>query len=204
MAWDELAISETVEKTIGVLGGRGVDAEIVDSRQEALERLKQILPFGAEIMTAGSVTLKEIGFVDLLKSGRHPWKNLKDAILAENDQAKQRDIRRRSTLADYYLGSVHAVTQTGEVVVASATGSQLAGYVYSAKSLVWVVGTQKIVSNLEEGLRRVREYCLPLEDKRVRDTGGPGSTIGKVLIFERETNPNRKIKLIFVKEKLGV
>ena len=79
----------------------------------------------------------------------------------------------------------------------------MAPYAYSSSNVVWVVGTQKIVSNLEEGLRRVREYCLPLEVKRMQQAGFKGSEIGKILIFEKEVMPFRKVNLFFVNEKLG-
>ena len=101
------------------------------------------------------------------------------------------------------MGSVHSVTQPGEVVIASATGSQLASYVYASHNVIWVVGTQKIVLTLEEALKRIREYFLPLEDERVKQAGFKGSAVAKILIFEKETLPSRKITLIFVNEKLG-
>ena len=126
-----------------------------------------------------------------------------DAIVKEKDPLKQMELRKRSITAEYFLGSVHAVTQSGEVIIASNTGSQLPSYAFSSNNVVWVVGAQKIVLNLEEGMRRVREYCLPLEDKRMKQAGFVGSAIGKILIFEREAMPDRKITLIFVNEKLG-
>jgi L-lactate utilization protein LutC len=154
-------------------------------------------------MTGSSTTLNEIGFVDLLKSGKHPWNNLKDKIVSEKDPQKQAELRKKSILADYFLGSVHAVSQSGEVITASNTGSQLAPYAFSSNNVIWVVGTQKIVSNLEEGLRRVYEYCLPLEDQRLKQAGFKGCEIGKILISEKETLPFRKVTLFFVNEKLG-
>jgi hypothetical protein len=203
MDWDKLADEETIQKTVEALKKRNIDAEIVDTRQQALQRLKELVPEGAEIMSGGSTTLEQIGFIDLLKSGKHPWKNWKDLILAEKDAGKRTELRKRSITSEYFLGSVHAIAKTGEVVVASATGSQLPGYVFSSNNVIWVVGTQKITVNLDEAIRRVREYVLPLEDKRMKSIGESGSTIGKLLIFEREIMPNRKVRVIFVKEKLG-
>jgi hypothetical protein len=119
---------------------------------------------------------------------------------------RQQLLRRQSVLADCYLGSVHAVSETGEVVIASQTGSQLSPYAYAAKSVIWVVGAQKITPSLDEGIRRVREYVLPHEEKRMRDlTGGRiGSRIGKLMIFEYEAPfLNRKVTLLLVKQKLG-
>lgn len=201
--WVELADEVVVKRTGEVLKGRGVHVEFLNSKEEALKRLTNFIPPGVDVMTGGSTTLSEIGFVDLLKSGMHPWNNLKNKLVSEKDPQKQDKLRKKSVTADYFFGSVHAVSQSGEVIVASNTGSQLSSYAFSSSNVVWVVGTQKIVLNLEEGLRRVREYCLPLEDKRMKQAGFKGSTIGKILIFERETLPYRTITLIFVNEKLG-
>jgi hypothetical protein len=152
------------------------------------------------------LTLREIGFEELLISKAHPWKNLKDDIVAEKDPVRQALLRKQSTCADYFLGSVHAIAQTGELVIASATGSQLAPYAFSSSNIIWVAGIQKITRTLEEGIRRVREYVFPHEDKRMREaTGGKvGSMIGKLMIFERESPLlARKITLLLVKDVVG-
>jgi L-lactate utilization protein LutC len=173
--WVELADEVVVERTGEALEARGVYVEFLNTKEEALERLKNFIPPGADVMTGSSTTLNEIGFVDFLKSGGHQWNSLKEKILSEKDPQKQAQLRKKSVAADYFLGSVHAVSQTGEVIIASNTGSQLSSYVYSSSHVVWVLGTQNIVLDLEEGLRRVREYCLPLEDKRMKQAGFKGS-----------------------------
>jgi hypothetical protein len=201
--WIDLANEAVDKKTSEALSSRGVHVEFLSNKTEALERLKNFIPARAEVMTGSSTTLIQIGFIDFLMSGKHPWNNLKDKIVSEKDPQKQSELRKKSVTADYFLGSVHAITQAGEVIVASATGSQLSSYAYASTHVIWVVGTQKIVLNQEEGQRRVREYCLPLEDQRMKQAGFKGSNIGKILIFERETMPNRTITLMFVNEKLG-
>lgn len=203
MKYDTLASKDSVEKVMGAVKSRGVNPEFVDTKEEALQRLKKLIPSGAEVMTGTSRTLEEIGFVELLKSGEHPWKNWKDIILAEKDEAKQMELRRKSVSSEYFLGSVHAIAETGEAVIASNTGSQLPSYVYTSKNVIWVVGTQKIVPTLEDGIKRVREYVFPLEDKRMKSLGYPGSNISKLLIFQKEINPGRRITLLLVNEKLG-
>ncbi len=203
MDYQTLASKETVEKVIEALKPRGIRAELVETKEEALERIKAMLPEGAELMTGSSTTLEQIGFTDLLKSKNHPWKNLKDEILAEKDPLKQKELRKKSVTAQYFLGSVHAVGENGEVLDASASGSQIPSYAFSSDNIIWVVGAHKIVPTLEDGLERIRKYVLPLEDKRMKILGYPGSTIGKLLIFEQEVMPNRIITLIFVNEKLG-
>lgn len=203
MSYDQLASKEKVEKTSHALKSRGINVEYTDTKEAAIEKLKALIPNGAELMTAGSVTLEEIGFTALLKSGKHPWNNLKDKILAEKDPSKQSEHRKKSVTANYFIGSVHAVAETGEVLIASASGSQLPSYAFSSDNVIWVVGTQKIVPDIENAFKRVRKYCFSLEDKRMKSIGFSGSVFGKILLFEREILPNRKVTLIFVNEKLG-
>lgn len=202
MAWDELAIPEILEKTSEAIKERGIQVSYVATGKEALSRLRQMIPAGAEVMVSSSTTLDQIGFTDLLKSGQHPWRNLRATVLGEKDPGKQTELRRQSTLAQYWVGSVHAVAQTGELVTASASGSQLPPYAFSSPNVILVVGTQKITPDLPSALRRIREYTLPLEDARMKRVGYPGSFIGKVLIMEQEFSPNR-VSLMFVGEKLG-
>lgn len=145
----------------------------------------------------------ESGFIEYLKENKNRWQNWKDVILAEKDPHKQNELRRKSVSSEYFIGSVYAVCETGEIITVSNTSSQLPAYAFSSPNVIWVVGTQKIVPNLEEGFKRIKEYVLPLEDQRMKELGYPGSAIGKMLIFEGETNPQRNLRLIFVKEKLG-
>lgn len=201
--YDALASREAVKKTMEAVKARGIKSELVENRVEALRRLKELIPSGSEVMTGSSTTLDEIGFIALLMSGKHLWRNLKDTLLAEKDPMKQSELRRRCVLSEYFLGSVHAIAETGELVVASASGSQLPAYVFTSPNVIWVAGTQKITPDLESAVKRVREHVFSLEDARMKRAGFSGSAIGKLLIFEREIDPNRKITLIFVNEKLG-
>jgi hypothetical protein len=206
MDFSRLASREDVAAVIETVRGRGVAAELVPGRRAALDRLRALIPAGASVSTGSSLTLKEIGFEDLLVSGTHPWKNLKAEIAAEKDPARQTLLRRQSALADWYLGSVHAIARTGELVWGSLTGSQLAPYAYAASNVIWVAGIQKITATLEDAVRRLREYVLPHEEVRMREMtkGRMGSGIGKLLIFEREAPfLDRKLVLLLVGESTG-
>ena len=202
--WDTIPNKQTVTRTIEALKERGIKTELVNTRSDALKLVTARIPEGAEVMTGASTTLDQIGFTELLKSGAHHWKNLKDELMSEKDPAKLRSLRVKATGAEYFLGSVQAVAETGEIVVASASGSQIPAYAFSSRNVVWVVGAQKIVQSLVEALRRVREYALPLESARMKTQGYPGSMIGKILIFEREPPQfGRNLTMILVNEKLG-
>jgi hypothetical protein len=185
------------------LKARNISVELLKNRGEALRRVTELLPEGAEIMTGSSITLSEIGFLDLVTKGEKGWRNLKDTMNGVTEPVKRYELRAKSSLAQYFLGSVHAVSETGEVVVASNTGSQLPSYVYNSPNVIWVVGTQKIVPTLDTAIKRVWEYCFPLEDKSMKAAGQPGSNVGKLLIFEREVSPLRRIRMLLVEERLG-
>ena len=202
--WDRVPNQQAITRTIEALKNRGIDTELVDTQREALRLIAARIPEGAQVMTGASTTLDQIGFTELLKSGVHKWKNLKQEIMSEKDPAKQGSLRVQATGAEYFVGSVQAVAETGEVVVVSASGSQIPAYAFNARNIVWVVGTQKIVPSLEEALRRVREHALPLESARMKTQGFPGSMIGKILILEREPPQlGRNLTMILVNEKLG-
>lgn len=204
MIYDALASIESINKTIAALAERGTQAVLVNTRAEALEKIKSLIPQDSSVMNGSSRTLEEIGFVQYLKSRSHGWKNLHEEILAEKNPAKQMALRKQAVLSDYYLGSVHAIAETGQFVVASNSGSQLPHIVFTSPNLILIVGVQKIVPTLDEALARVREYVLPLEDKRMKDVGMGGSAISKLLIFEKEPSfMGRRVLIIFVNEKLG-
>jgi L-lactate utilization protein LutC len=206
MDYNLLPNPQQIQTAMEAVKARGITVELMENKAAALGRLLAIIPPGSDVMTAGSTTLTQIGLDDLLISGRHPWRNLKGALLAEKDPMQQAVLRKQSSLADYFLGSVHAIAETGEIVVASATGSQLASYAFSSAHILWVVGAQKITPTLEDALRRVREYVLPLEDRRMRSVTNNqrGSMIGKLLLFEKEAPYlKRTVTLLLVNEILG-
>jgi hypothetical protein len=125
--------------------------------------------------------------------------------MAENDTFKRNQLRGQALLADFFVSSVQAVAETGQIVLASGSGSQLASSVYSSPNVVWVVGAQKIVPTLEDALRRVREVCVPKVAEMAEGMSKPElGVLAKILIFEREMEyTGRKIHLIFVEQSLG-
>lgn len=204
MAFDKLASQAQIETVKANLAQRGVHVELFANAGVVLQHIQNLIPAGASVLTGSSQTLAQIGFEDLLKSGNHPWNNLKDELLKAPLQ-QQYDLRRQGTLADFFVASVHAICESGEVIIASASGSQLPAYAFSSPNVIWVAGTQKIVPTLEVGLQRVREYSFPAEDAAQKAMGRPGSFIGKTLIFEREAPYlGRKIHLLLVEEAVGV
>ncbi len=196
-----LASDLQIERTIAALQRNNIQAIVVKNGPEAKKKLLEMIPAKAEVFTSSSTTLEVLGIRDEIdKSGRYDSVR---ARLATMDRTKQdREMQKMGAVPDYMIGSVHAVTETGCVIVASMTGSQLAGYASGAAHIIWVVGTQKIVSTLEEGHKRIEEYTLPLEDARSLKAYGTHSAINKLLIVNKEATPGR-INMILVKENVG-
>lgn len=202
--YNTLASQESINKTVEALLANGFQPEVVENKAVALERIKALIPKGASIHNGASKTLQEIGYIDYLKSDTHEWNNLHANILAEADPEKQNKLRQESAFSDYYLGSVHALSETGEMVIASNTGSQLPHLVFTSPNIILVVGTQKITQTLESAIRRLEEYVVPLEDKRAMSAYNSHTMNTKTLILHKE-NPmmKRNVKIILVKEQLG-
>ena len=118
------------------------------------------------------------------------------------DKSQVKEVHRLEAVPDWAIGSVHAVTEDGRLMIASRTGSQMAAYVYGAFNVLWVIGAQKIVKDIDDGMKRIYEYSLPLEDKRARETYGTGSSVNKMLVFNDEHVQGR-INIILVNEVLG-
>ena len=195
-----LASDEHIATAVAALTANGMETLVVESGAEARSRVLDLLPEGALVFTAMSRTLDTLGLsADINESSRYI--PLRPQLKTLDRQVQEREWRRLQSSPEYVVGSVHAVTEQGQVLIASASGSQLASYVFGAIRVIWVVGAQKIVCDLEEGLRRVREYSYPLEHERIQALGMPGSFVAKILIVERE-RPGR-ISVILVKEVLG-
>lgn len=199
-----LASTDSIQKTMDALKERGHLPELANSRVEALTRIKELIPQDASIMNGASRTLEEIGFVDYLKEGKHGWNNLHEAILAEKDPAKQASLRNQSVLSEYYVGSVHALAETGEILVASNSGSQLPHIVYTSQNLIFIVGTQKITPTLADAFDRLNKHVVPLEDERMQKAMGMDTYPSKILLINKEQSfMGRKSHVILVNENLG-
>jgi hypothetical protein len=195
------ASEERVQQTVQGLESRGMHAIVVDTRAQASEAVLRLVPPGAEVMDATSQTLATLGIPEALADPER-FHGIRAELSALRAQGDLRAMRKLGAAPDVVVGSVHAITESGQVVIASATGSQLAPYAYGAGQVIWVVGTQKIVTDLDEAFERIEQHTLPLESARAQRVYGMGSTIAKHLIVHREVQPGR-ITIVLVREALG-
>ena len=189
-----------LERTAAALEPRGFSAVIADDGAHARELVLSAIPEGAEVHTALSETLAELGLrAEIDESGRY------DSIrmgLGKLDRETQfREMRKLAAAPDYIVGSVHAITDDGDILIASGSGNQLGPHAYSAGKSILVVGHQKLVRDVEEGHRRIREYCFPREYVRMQGVGYPGTVLGKTLLMHHDYSD--RITVILVPETLG-
>lgn len=173
----------------------GMEVLVVENGEEAKKKVVETIPAGAGVMCMSSVTLDTVGLTEL--------DTVKKQLMVMDRATQGREMRKLGSAPDWVVGSVQAVTEDGQVVVASNTGSQLPAYAYGAGKVIWVVGQQKIVKNLDEAFKRIYQYVLPLESERVKSAYGmDGSNVSKLLVINKEVVPGR-ITVILVKENLG-
>jgi hypothetical protein len=190
-----------VKRTTAALEANGISVLRAANAAEAKRIVLELIPEGSQVHHGASQSLEVSGITDELeKSGR--YEAVRPKIFSMDRSTQADEIRRLTASPDVMLGSVHAVTETGSLLAASMGGSQLGPYVSGAGRVILVVGTQKIVSDLDEGLRRIDEYAFPLEDARAQAAYGIHSAVNKVLIINREIALGR-ITVVFVDEVLG-
>jgi L-lactate utilization protein LutC len=201
LKYSKLATDAQVQKAAKNLTAHGMETVVVNSKEEALKAVLKMIPEHAEVFDVSSKTVEAIGLWDVIdKSGNYD--SVKGDLGKLKQEGKAKEQRRLGAAPDYIVGSVHAVTEDGQVMISSATGSQLAGYASGAERVIWVIGAQKIVATMAEAFKRIEEYTFPLEDARARKAYGMGSGINKILIVNREAFPKR-ISVVIVKEALG-
>jgi LUD domain len=165
----QLASEEQIAKTVQALSAHGIRAVVFESGQEARSYVLDLIPSGAEVYNSPSRTLELIGLVEDIE---HPkrFQSVRAQLLSLDRVTQRNEMRKLGASPDVLVGSVHAVTERGEIMIASATGSQLGPAASGAGKVIWVVGTHKLVHTLEDGLRRIREHSLP-RDQRTHQSG---------------------------------
>jgi hypothetical protein len=196
------ASEETLQRVVTRLQERNIEGIVVDDGEAARQLVLDRLPKGTEVHSGKSKTLQDAGIFDLIQDP-DLYDALRPRYLKMDRQTQAREIRKLIAGPDFMLGSVNAVTESGILVAASATASQLGPYANTAGKVILVVGSQKIVPDLGTALRRIREYVLPWEDAQVRKVVPTGSFVGKILIVEREWVSGR-MTVILVRKPIGV
>jgi LUD domain len=197
----QLASEEQLAKTVQALETHGIRAAVVQTGEEARAYVLDLIPSGVEVYDSPSRTLELIGLTEDIEHATR-FRSVRTRLHSLDRATQRREIRSLTASPDVLVGSVHAITEKGEILLASATGSQLGSASAGAGTVIWVVGTQKLVHTLEDGFRRIQEYSLPLESARTQQVYGQASAINKILIVNGEAYPGR-ITIVLIKQNLG-
>jgi len=199
--WGTRAEGARVNRTAAALEANGITVQRASDAASAKRIVLDLIPDGSQVYHGASQTLDLVGITDEIdNSGRYAA--LRPRIWSMDRETEAQEIRRLGAAPDVMLGSVHAVTETGSLLAASMSGSQLGPYVSGAGRVILVVGTQKIVRDIEEGLLRINEYAYRLEDARAQAAYGIRSAVNKIVVINREITPGR-ITVVLVDEALG-
>jgi hypothetical protein len=197
----QLASDEQIAKTVQALEAHGMRTVVFESGEEARSYALDLIPSGAEVYNSPSRTLELIGLAENIEHSTR-FQSVRTRLHTLDRATQRNELRKLGSSPDVLMGSVHAITEQGEVLIASAVGSQLGPAAFGAGTVIWVVGTQKLVHTLEDGFRRVQQYCYHLENERTHQVYGQATAINKLLIVNGEAHPGR-ITVILVKQNLG-
>ena len=196
------ASEETIQRVAQRIRERNIEVVVVDDGDQARKEVLERLPEGAEVHSAKSQTLRDAGIFDTIHEESR-YDVLRPRYLKMDRKTQAREIRKLIAAPDFMLGSVNAITEEGILVVTSASAGQMGPYASSAGKVILVVGSQKIVPDLETALRRIQDYVLPWEGTQVRQVLNMGSFIGKTLLIEREWVDGR-MTVILVRQPIGI
>jgi len=191
---------QTLAATVVALEEHGFSVDVVDGLDAAREAVLARIPKGSSVMTNTSVTLQETGIADAINDGG-PYESARNKMFALDFATQAQEMKAIGGQPDYALGSVHAVTRDGTLVIASASGSQLASYAWGADNVIFVVGAQKLVPTVEAAHERIYQHSLKLEDARAYAAYGQHSSVGKILELHQEL-PGR-IHVVLIRQSVG-
>jgi acyl-CoA hydrolase len=198
--YTELPDDQTLAATVVALEEHGFSVNVVESLDAARQAVLAHIPEGSSVMTNTSVTLQETGIADAINGGG-TYESARNKMMALDFATQAQEMKAIGGQPDYALGSVHAVTRDGTLVIASASGSQLASYAWGAANVIFVVGAQKLVPTLEAAHERIYQHSLKLEDARAYAAYGQNSFVGKVLEIHQE--PPGRIRVVLIRQEVG-
>lgn len=199
--FNKLASDKIIAKTVKSLEENGIKAIVVENGTQAKKAALNMMQAGAEVLTMTSQTLEAVSLAKEINESKK-YNSVRNKLMAMDRNTQGREMTKLGASPEFVIGSVQAVTESGQLLIASATGSQLSAEAYSGGKVIFLVGTQKIVKDIEEGLKRIYEYSYLLENERAQKAYGMKSGVNKILIISKEVTPDR-IAIILVKENLG-
>lgn len=198
--YGQVANDDVINTTSDALRKNNFEVEVVEDLAAAKAMVLGKIPAGAHVFTGTSETLRESGLDEALNT--EPYKSVRNAYMAlygQEDKALQ--MKQIGAASDVAVMSAHAVTADGKIMIASKSGSQMPNIAYGATKVIFVVGAQKLVKDLADGVKRIEEYSLPREDKRALAAYGVHSEVRKMLVLNVD-EPGR-VSVVIVRQNVG-
>ncbi len=202
---------DKINNLIRTLQKNNINGYLVENREELISQIESIVEEKSVVSVGGSMTLFDLGIIDYLRGGRYEFLDRYKQGLSPADIE---DIYRRSFFADAYFTSTNAITEEGELYNVDGTGNRVAAMLYGPKKVIVIVGTNKIVQNMDEAIKRVREIAAPLNTKRLNrktpcvkvghcmDCNSPERICNEYTVIKRQRDKNR-MHVIFINENTG-
>jgi len=193
----------TIQRTAEALRAKGYEVHVAANGEEARRLVLDLVPEGAEVGQGASMTLDQIGVTEEIEApGKYDAVRVKTRSMDRASAEGLREMRKVGGVPDYWLNSVHAVTEDGRIVIASNTGSQLGPVAFGAGIVIFAIGVHKIVPDLETAFQRIDEYSLRHESVRMQGLHGINSAVNKILIVNKEFRPGR-FAVVLIREAIG-
>jgi acyl-CoA hydrolase len=196
------APEERIQKTVESLRQNGFQVQVVDTPEDARKHVENLLPLDKKIFTASSITVKLSGLDDLINGTGTKYLSLREEIAKLDRVTQFREQVKLGAAPDIAVGSVHAITESGHVFIGSASGSQLGPYAAGAEKVIWLVGSQKLVKDANDAMRRLELYAYPMEDVRMHEAVNRPSSLAKILIVNKDLFPNRTT-IVIIRQPIG-
>lgn len=154
----------SIEKTIANLKKNNMEAYFCQTKEEALAKVKSMISKGDVISNGGSVTLAQTGVMELIKSGDY---NYLDRARAGITKEEIEEVYRKTYSADVYFASANAITESGYIYNVDGNSNRVSAILYGPKSVILIVGKNKIVKTIDDAVTRVREISAPQNTVRL-------------------------------------
>ena len=200
--WDTLPTLTEITTAIQALKAHNIQAEFFENRKEVYERVLALIPRGAQVMTMTSETLRALGLPDAIDDGTD-YRSVRKLLAGMDPKTQKQEMNKLGMAPEVAIGSIHAFTKDGHILIASNTGSQIPAHLYGAGKVILVAGAHKLVDTTAKGIQRIYEYSLPLESERAKKAYGvAGSAVNKLAIINHENEPDR-IHFLILNEVIG-
>lgn len=202
---------QKINRTIEALNKNNMNGYFVKDNEELLEKLKELIKDGDKVAFGGSMSIIEAGVLDFLRKGNY---ELLDRYKEGLTKEEIVDIYKGAFTSDCYIASSNAVTENGELYNVDGNGNRVSAMLYGPEKVILICGINKIVKNVDEAIKRNREFSAPMNARRLNkktpcakvgycmDCKSEDRLCNEYTLIRRQNNKER-MHVIFLNDDLG-